>query len=534
MHDAPKRTRPVLTPWTKQSLRHLLQETDTFITCVELVTSRGVITEHRVSRVLELARGLAEHPRIHGLSITDNPGGNASVSADTLGIDLISRGQEVIIHISCKDWNRNALQSQGWSMASKGFNNILALSGDYPIDGYEGLAGGVFDIDSVGLLKMLSDMNEGLEVNQNGKAAEVLERTRFFLGAVVNNYKMHEREVMPQYFKLAKKIETGAEFIINQIGYDSRKQDELIKYMKLHDLDVPLIGNVYVLSRPAARYFNSGRIPGVTVTDDLLKVAEEYGKSKDKGKAFFLEFAAKQCAIAKGLGYRGIYLGGQLGYKDYERILEIADGFGETDWKGFAKEIRYQLPGEFYYFEPDPETDLSSVEVSRKYLQSKDPEALRASRQKLPFSYKLNRIVHDAVFEKGSKGFGIGRRLSEAISNAGGRLEKVAHTIEQVVKLPAFDCRDCGDCSLPDIAFLCPESQCVKNQRNGPCGGTQQGKCEIGDKECIWARAYERLKACGKEQDMLDRPVIFKDGSLKGTSAWVNTFLERDHHSKEK
>ena len=534
MGNAPKATRPNATAWSKRTLRHLLQETDTFVTCVELVTSRGIITERRGRRVLELARDLAGHPRIHGLSITDNPGGNAMLSADTLGTDLISRGQEVIIHISCKDWNRNALQSQGWSMASKGFNNILALSGDYPVDGYEGLPGGVFDIDSVGLLKMLSDMNKGLQVGGNGRSAEVLKRTNFLLGAVVNNHKLQEREVMPQYFKLAKKIETGAAFIINQIGYDSRKQDELIKYMALHNLDVPVVGNVYVLSRPAARYFNSGRIPGVTVTDALLRIAEKQGRSKDRGKAFFLEFAAKQCAIAKGLGYRGVYLGGHLRYRDYERILRIWDGFGEADWREFAREIRFHLPGEFYYLAPDPETDLSSVEVSPDYLQSKRPEARRAARRKLSFSYKLNRIVHDRIFEKGSKGFRVGRKVSETISNAGNGLQKIAHAIEQAVKIPAFDCRDCGDCSLPDIAYLCPESQCVKNQRNGPCGGTRQGKCEIGEKVCIWARAYDRLKAYGQEEAMLDRPVVFKDGSLKGSSAWANTFLERDHHAKQK
>jgi hypothetical protein len=49
-----------------------------------------------------------------------------------------------------------------------------------------------------------------------------------------------------------------------------------------------------------------------------------------------------------------------------------------------------------------------------------------------------------------------------------------------------FGCQDCGDCSLPEIAYLCPESQCAKNQRNGPCGGTRPGSlCEVGDKACI-------------------------------------------------
>ena len=67
------------------------------------------------------------------------------LSADTLGTDLISRGQEVIIHLSCKDWNRNALQSRGWKLASEGFDNVLALSGDCPTPSYQGQAAGVFD-----------------------------------------------------------------------------------------------------------------------------------------------------------------------------------------------------------------------------------------------------------------------------------------------------------------------------------------------------------------------------------------------------
>ena len=87
---------------------------------------------------------------------------------------------------------------------------------------------------------------------------------------------------------------------------------------------------------------------------------------------------------------------------------------------------------------------------------------------------------------------------------------------------------------MPDIAYLCPESQCVKNQRNGPCGGTHDGQCEIGDKECIWARAYDRLKAFGEEEQMLAGPAVYRDGALKGTSAWINTFLGRDHHGQQR
>jgi methylenetetrahydrofolate reductase (NADPH) len=247
-----------------------------------------------------------------------------------------------------------------------------------------------------------------------------------------------------------------------------------------------------------------------------------------------LEFAAKQCAIAKGLGFRGVYLGGHLNYGDYEQILKMADRFGNDDWKEFAKEIRYHQPEEFYFFEPDPTTGLSSSDVNRQYLLSKAPESMRASRRHIPLSYKINRLVHDKVFEKGSTGFDLGKRVSQAVERSGKGLQKTMHGLEQAFKILAFDCRDCGDCSLPDIAFLCPESQCAKNQRNGPCGGTRQGKCEVGEKDCIWALAYDRLKAYGVEEKMLEKPVVFKDGTLKGTSAWANAFLERDHHAKRK
>src|ERR1035438_9384835 len=88
--------------WSKPSLRHLLEETDRFLVAVELVTSRGLLSDQEGQRVLARARALAESPRIDLLSITDNPAGNAMLAADTLGTDLMSHGQEVIIHLACR------------------------------------------------------------------------------------------------------------------------------------------------------------------------------------------------------------------------------------------------------------------------------------------------------------------------------------------------------------------------------------------------------------------------------------------------
>jgi methylenetetrahydrofolate reductase (NADPH) len=498
--------RPAFTHRT--TLRTQLADPRKFVVASELVTSRGLISQARGARVLSLARELAAHPRIDVLSITDNPGGHAMLSPDTLGTDLISRGQEVIVHLSCKDWNRNALESRAWKLASEGFENVLALSGDYPVSGYKGTAAPVFDVDSVGLLRMLSDLNEGTGIDAS------LGRTSFLLGCVVTNHKRYEREVVPQLLKLRKKVENGARFVINQIGYDARKDDELLRWMRLNGLgEVPVLANVYVLTPRVAEVFNAERIPGVVVTDDLLELA------RTKDRQFFLELAAKQVAVARGLGFRGVYLGGRMSLAEYDRILDLADSFGPDAWSAFAREIQFSFPDEWYVFERDPDTGLSADL----------PAAV--GKGHAPLRYRFSRRLHALAFEAGTPLFGAGRAVYGAVDGKP-RIGKALHVLEQAVKVPMFGCRDCGDCSLPDVAYLCPESQCVKNQRNGPCGGTRQGKCEVGEKDCIWALAYDRLKAFGEQERLLAGPAVVKDNQLRGTSAWANTFLGRDHTTR--
>ncbi len=510
-------------------LREQLARPGAFVVAAELVTSRGPITTGGGERVLELARELAGDPRIDVLSITDNPGGHAMVAPDALGTDLVSRGQEVIIHLACKDWNRNALESRGWQLSSAGFHNVLALSGDYPVGGHRGLAAPVFDIDSVGLLSLFSEMNEGLPDERTSDAR--LGRTNFFLGCVVTNHKRHEREVMPQYFKLRKKARAGARFVIKQIGWNARKDDELVRWIRREGLELAVLSNVYLLSRTAARAFRRGVIPGVVVNDELLALVERHAASPDEGRAFFVDLAAKQVAVARGLGFDGVYLGGHMPAATFGEILDLASSFGPDDRLGLAREIDFPLEDEFHFFERNPETGLSSDEVSPTYLATKER---RQTALRVPLSYRFSRRVHDAVFADDAPLRDAGRTFYAKVDGAPRLVRTVAHALEQAAKVPLFDCKDCGDCSLPEIAYVCPESQCAKNQRNGPCGGTRDGLCEVYDTECIWSEAYERLKAYGEEESMLDGPVVVKDNALAGTSAWANTLLGRDHQGRER
>src|SRR5579863_3919630 len=207
-----------------QTLREKLLDSHRFLIAAELVSVRGSMAEKSAIKARIYANELVANPDIDWISITDNAGGHPQLAPCALGRPILYAGKEVVIHLTCKDLNRNGLESEAWLLHSEGFNNILAMTGDYPVAGHNGLAKPVFDIDSVGLISLLNKMNGGLDRRGDsaGKGGQ-LQKTKFCIGAVTTNFKRCEGEVMPQYFKLQKKIECGAQYIINQIGYDARK-----------------------------------------------------------------------------------------------------------------------------------------------------------------------------------------------------------------------------------------------------------------------------------------------------------------------
>ena len=514
------------------TLREKLEGTTEFLLGVELVSTRGTVTETRAAKTVSFADELAAHDGIDWVSITDNAGGNPQLAPAALGEHIRSSGREVVVHLSCKDFNRNGLESEAWHLASQGLNNLLVLSGDYSGPGVRGGAKPVFDIDSVGLLTLLAEMNSGMDVTRPGaKKTARLAATEFNPGCVVTNFKLHENEVMPQLLKLEKKLQCGARWIINQIGFDSRKIHELIAWVQQRGWGhVPLIGNVYVLNPGVARLFREQRIPGVVVSDELAELCARHESSTDRGRAFFLELAAKQLAVYRGLGYRGGYLGGVHSIQDVQRVLDLERSFGREDWRQFAREISYSRPGEFFLYARDEATGLANP--SRPSAEATQ-RARPVKSRNVTVTYRFSKFVHGLMFEPGRALWNTGRRLC---ANASDPMQGPAwmRAAEHAGKVAMFGCKDCGDCSLPDIAFLCPESACAKNQRNGPCGGTRDGRCEVADFECIWSRAYDRLKHEGRAEALLAHAPVIQDQNLRGTSSWANTWLGRDHLARTK
>jgi methylenetetrahydrofolate reductase (NADPH) len=248
------------------------------------------------------------------------------------------------------------------------------------------------------------------------------------------------------------------------------------------------------------------------------------GQSGDEGRAFFLDFAAKQTAIFRGLGYKGVYFGGVHDVASIEIIIEIERSFSPDNWKEFAKELRYSRHNEYYYYPEDQASGLA--DASGQTTES------RMKSKRAGFMYGLSKLTHDLMFTPGTLLATLGARICSR-SKDSYQGPGPMRALEGISKSVLFSCKDCGDCSLPDTAFLCPESQCAKNQRNGPCGGTHDGRGEVdGYGDCIWLRAYERLKHDGKAQMLLEHSPVIQDQGLRGTSSWANNWLGRDHATR--
>ena len=148
------------------------------------------------------------------------------------------------------------------------------------------------------------------------------------------------------------------------------------------------------------------------------------------------------------------------------------------------------------------------------------------------FTYWLSKKTHGAMFTPGTM---LSRWGTKTCAAARDPREGPGwmRLVERASKAVLFQCKDCGDCSLPEIAYLCPESQCAKNQRNGPCGGTRDGRCEVdGYGDCIWLRAYERLVHDGTADQLLAHTPVVQNQGLRGTSSWANHWLQRDHTAR--
>jgi len=496
-----------------------LADKDDFTLTFELVparSSRGGV----YSRALEFAEHAVADGRLRAVSITENAGGHPAASPEVMGREIRERGLEVIVHLSCKDRNRNQMESQLFAWDRLGLRNLLVISGDYPQRGYCGCPKPVFDLDSVQALDLISRLNCQQESDRRNPMVRDLAPTSFVKGVAVSPFKMSEAELMGQYWKLHAKAAAGADYLITQVGYDPRKFEELLFFMNSTGLDLPALGNVFVPTMKVAKLMHEKKIPGCVIPEPLFRRMEEEGRSSDRGREARLLRAAQLLAVLKGLGYAGAHIGGPgLDFADLETILDRSASL-EGQWRDLVPELLSWPKKAFYYFKVNPETGLNQTDAINL-----------PSRPRPSVGQRISLGVHEVLFNRKRLTAKLFARLCLALDRT--RFSPALDRFEYLSKWLLYGCRHCGDCTLGETAFLCPQAGCAKKLLNGPCGGSRDGWCEVfpGVRRCVYTRVYARMGTKGFAAAFRKRFIIPRDWALDRTSSWVNFFIGRDHHN---
>jgi methylenetetrahydrofolate reductase (NADPH) len=231
-------------------------------------------------------------------------------------------------------------------------------------------------------------------------------------------------------------------------------------------------------------------------------------QARDGGRRARLERAARTVAVLRGLGYAGAYLGGTHDAQQIAWIIRRAEEL-LPQWETLAAELRYGDPAGFYLDTRTPTLHPRTGVV---------PRLLQRSGRLVPVT----------------RGTWMGRGLTRVLGwvdrsrPAAAALERV----ELALKKPLFGCQACGNCVLGHLEYVCPQT-CPKQLRNGPCGGTRDGWCEVvPDQRCVWVSVYDRARAAGRI-DGLRTYVPPPDRQLQGTSSWINYYLGRDSRPRD-
>ncbi len=228
----------------------------------------------RPEKVKEKAALLKDH--VDGINVTDNQTAMVRMSSFAAGILIKQIGLDPILQMVSRDRNRLAMQSDIIGAYSFGINTMLCLSGDHAKFGDHPMAQGVFDIDSVQMIKMVRQMrDQGLF--QGG--ARIDEPPKMFIGAAANPFAdPFELRVM----RLAKKVKAGVDFIQTQCIFNLDKFEEWMSGVVDRGLDEQvhiLAGITPMKSVGMARYMKN-KVPGMDIPDDVIKRLEGVPKEQ--------------------------------------------------------------------------------------------------------------------------------------------------------------------------------------------------------------------------------------------------------------
>ena len=222
---------------------------------------------------------------VDAYNITDNQTAIVRTSSIACGATLVQMGLEPIIQITVRDRNRICIQADVLGAHALGIKNILCLSGDHQKFGNEQGSKGVYDIDSMQLIKSLKDMRDE---NRFVGGDELEAPISYYLGAVANPF---ADPFEYRVDRLEKKINAGASFIQTQCIFDLdrfEKWMELVRERGLHKKVAIMGGVTPIKSLGAARYMKNN-VSGITIPDELIERLKGAEKKKEEGLKICIE-----------------------------------------------------------------------------------------------------------------------------------------------------------------------------------------------------------------------------------------------------
>ncbi len=247
---------------------------------------------------------------VNAVCVTDNQRAIMRMSPVAACSALSQDGFETIMHLTCRDRNRIALQSELLGAAYIGIKNVLVMSGDYPTKGDHTGAKPVYDLDSVQLLGMIQRLNEGKDFSGNRLEG----KTEFFAGAV-SNTELTETAFM----KFEKKIKAGACFMITQAVFDAGKFSEFMDKIPAAGNKIRIIAGIIPLRSEKSARFLTSNIAGIKVPDGAIKRLQSSGDPCAAG----LELAADLIKELREI-CDGVHIMPIGSHENIGKILEMA------------------------------------------------------------------------------------------------------------------------------------------------------------------------------------------------------------------
>lgn len=255
---------------------------------------------------------------VDGINAVDASGANCHMSSVGICALLTRMGYAPIMQIACRDRNRIAIQGDVLGASAMGVQNILCLTGDGVQAGDQPGAKPVFDLDCMSLLETVRTMRDEAKFLSGRKLTAP---PQVFLGAAINPF-------APPYdfrpYRLAKKIEAGAQFVQSQYCFDVpmfRDYMNKVRDLGLHEKCFILVGVGPLASAKTARWIRSN-VPGIHIPDSVVARLEGAKDQKKEGKQLCIDIINEVKEIA---GVAGIHV---MAYRQEEYVAEIVHESG--------------------------------------------------------------------------------------------------------------------------------------------------------------------------------------------------------------